>query len=218
MESTILDKTPIQKQYQQYLIKLSSDSDLVNIIIEKDNIIYESIFNLKSLHKHQLFLSSLTTQEIIKFIIELIDMNKIEIKEENMNLKLILISTLPNHSNVELILQNKTIISNKIENKIEKLEGFHYIKNKHKIRLKSCNLKNINSIHSHNDWITSVSTFPSGNIISTSADKSIIIYDILFNILQNIQNAHDDYITYVEIKDENNFITCSFDKNIKSWN
>ena len=60
-------------------------------------------------------------------------MNKIEIKEENMNLKLILISTLPNHSNVELILQNKTIISNKIENKIEKLEGFHYIK---KINLK----------------------------------------------------------------------------------
>ena len=40
MESKILDKTPIQKQYQQYLIKLSSDSDLVNIIIEKDNIIY----------------------------------------------------------------------------------------------------------------------------------------------------------------------------------
>ena len=68
----ILDKTSIQKQYQQYLIKLSSDSDLINIIIEKDNIIYESNFNLKSLHQHQLLISSLTTQEIIKFIIELI--------------------------------------------------------------------------------------------------------------------------------------------------
>ena len=34
--------TSIQKQYQQYLIKLSSDSDLVNIIIEKENTIYES--------------------------------------------------------------------------------------------------------------------------------------------------------------------------------
>ena len=88
---------------------------------------------------------------------------------------------------------------------------------KHKIQLKSCNLKNINSIHSHKDWISSVSTFPSGNIISTSADKSIIIYDIHFNILQNIPNAHDSYITYVEIKDENNFITCSADKSIKSW-
>ena len=51
MESIIiLDKTSIQKQYQQYLIKLSSDSDLINIIIEKENSIYESNFNLQSLH------------------------------------------------------------------------------------------------------------------------------------------------------------------------
>ena len=82
-----------------------------------------------------------------------------------MNLKLILISTLPNYSNVELNLQKKNIISNEM---IEKLEGFHKIKDKHKIQLKSCNLKNITSIHCHNAWITSVSIFPSGNIISTS--------------------------------------------------
>ena len=36
----------IQKQYQQYLIKLSSDLDIINILIEKDNSIYESNFNL----------------------------------------------------------------------------------------------------------------------------------------------------------------------------
>ena len=52
-------------------------------------------------------MKSLTTQKIIEFIIELIDMNKIEIKEENMNLKLILISTLPN---VELNFQKKEVI------------------------------------------------------------------------------------------------------------
>ena len=86
------------------------------------------------------------------------------------------------------------------KNRIEKLEGLHYIKDKLQIQLRSCNLKNINSIHSHNDWVNSVSTFPSGNIISASADKSIIIYDIHFTILQNIQNAHDDSIGYVEIK------------------
>ena len=58
-------------------------------------------------------------------------MNKIEIKEENTNLKLILISTLPNHSNVELNLLKKYIISNEM---IDKLEGFHHIKkDKHKI-------------------------------------------------------------------------------------
>ena len=104
-----------------------------------------------------------------------------------------------------------------IENRIEKLEGFHFLKDKHKIQLKSCNLKNINSIDSHNAKVNSVSTFPSGNIISTSDDKSIIIYDIHFNILQNIPNAHDSWINYVEIKDEHNFITCSSDKSIKSW-
>ena len=84
MESMILDNTSIQKQYQQYLIKLSSDSDLINIIIEKDNTIYESNFNLEYLHKQKLLMTSLSTQEIIKFIVRLIDMNKIEIKEENM--------------------------------------------------------------------------------------------------------------------------------------
>ena len=103
----LLNNTPIEKQYQNYLIKLSSDLDSINILIEKDNIIYESNFNLEYLHKQKLLMSSLTTQEIIKFIIGLIDMNKIEIKEENMNLKLILISTLPNHSNVVLNLQKK---------------------------------------------------------------------------------------------------------------
>ena len=107
MESTISHNTSIQKQYQQYLIKLSSDSDSINIIIEKDNTIYESNFNLQSLHQYQLLMSILTTQKLIEFIIGLIDMNKIEIKEENMNLKLILISTLTNHSNVELNLQKK---------------------------------------------------------------------------------------------------------------
>ena len=107
MESMILDNTSIQRQYQRYLIKLSSDLDVINILIEKDNRIYESNFNLEYLHQHKLLMSSLTTQEIIEFIIGLIDMNKIEIKEENMNLKFILISTLPNHPNVVLNLQKK---------------------------------------------------------------------------------------------------------------
>ena len=54
MASMILHKTSIQKQYQQYLIKLSSDIDLINILIEKDNTIYESNFNLEYLHQHKL--------------------------------------------------------------------------------------------------------------------------------------------------------------------
>ncbi len=75
----------------------------------------------------------------------------------------------------------------------------------------------MNSTEEHKDMITSISTFPSGNIISVSRDKSIIIYDIHLNILQNIQKAHDNIINYVEVKDENNFVTCSNDKSIKLW-
>jgi hypothetical protein len=193
MESImLLNNTPFEKQYQNYLIKLSSDLDIINILIEKDITIYESNFNLEELHQYQL-LRSFTTQEIIEFI-RLLD---IEIKEENMNLKLILISSLPNISNVELNLQKKNIISNEmieklfkefenlkkenkelkdsigklnkriekleknnkikeIENRIEKLEGFHYIDNKHKIQLKSCNLKNLSCIKTlFCNWIKS---------------------------------------------------------------
>ena len=124
------DNTSIQKQYQNYLIKLSSDLDIINILIEKDNTIFESNFNLEYLHQHKLLMTSFTTQEIIELIIGLIDMNKIEIKEENLNLKLILISTLTNYSNVILNLQKKNIISNEM---IEKLfKEFENIKKKTK--------------------------------------------------------------------------------------
>ena len=106
MTSIILNNTSIEIQYQQYLIKLSSDLDLINIIIEKDNTIYESNFNLEYLHKYKL-LMNFSSQKIIEFIVGLIDLNKIEIKEKNMNLKFILISTLPNNFNIEFNLQKK---------------------------------------------------------------------------------------------------------------
>ena len=130
MASMILHKTSIQKQYQQYLIKLSSDLDIINILIEKENRIYESNFNLQSLHNHKLLMSSFTAQDIIEFIIGLIDVNKIEIKEENTDLKFTLISTLPNHPNVVLNLQKKNITSNEM---IEKLfKEFENIKKENK--------------------------------------------------------------------------------------
>ena len=60
MGAKIFNNASILKEYQQYLIKLSSDSGSINITIEKDNTIYESNFNLQSLHQHQL-LKSLTS-------------------------------------------------------------------------------------------------------------------------------------------------------------
>jgi hypothetical protein len=101
MSKIILKKISIEKQYQQYLIKLSSDIDLINIIIETNDIIYESNFNYEKFKG----LPISSTQEMIEFIIGLIDTNQIEIKEENLNLKFILISF-----NVELNIQNKTLM------------------------------------------------------------------------------------------------------------
>ena len=111
----------------------------------------------------------------------------------------------------ENINENKI---NEIEKKIHKLEKQF---NKNKIQLTHCNFKQTNSINPHNDTINNLITFPSGNIISVSFDKTINIYNNKFNIIQKISNAHDDYITDVSIKDENNFVTCSSDKNIKIW-
>ena len=78
-------------------------------------------------------------------------------------------------------------------------------------------IKEIKQNNSTNNIITSMSIFPSGNIISVSTNKVITIYNNNFNILQNIQNSHNDKINYVNIKDENNFVTCSCDKCIKTW-
>ena len=54
----------------------------------------------------------------------------------------------------------------------------------------------IKSIKFNNEYVTSVSIFPSGKIISVSDDKSNKIYDINYNIIGNIQNAHNDGIIY----------------------
>ena len=83
--------------------------------------------------------------------------------------------------------------------------------------LTKINLTNTNTIQKHLSRVQSASIFPSGNIVSVSDDKSIIIYDNLFNVLQRISDAHSQQIYYVEIKDENNFVTCSNDKTIKTW-
>ena len=83
--------------------------------------------------------------------------------------------------------------------------------------LTKINLTNTNTIQKHLSRVQSASIFPSGNIVSVSDDKSIIIYDNLFNVLQIISDAHSQQIYYVEIKDENNFVTCSNDKTIKTW-
>ena len=122
-------------------------------------------------------------------------------------------NNLKNKINENIILKYKEKI-NDLEERIKLLENFHFINNKQVI---NSNLRNIKTINIHKEQINYITSLPSGNIISTSNDKSIKIYDIYLNILQIINNAHEKEITYIDIKDENNFISCSFDKNIKIW-
>ena len=150
----------------------------------------------------QLNKKNLSTNEIIEILFKEIENLKDENKRLNERLE---------------IIEKKEKEKNEIEKRIKRLEGYHLLKDKQKIQLKNTNIKNINSINPHKGSITSMSSFPLGNIISVSTDKSINIYDINFNVIQNIQNAHNSAINYVEVKDDNNFITCSKDKSIKLW-
>ena len=253
---TIIEK--IEKNVDKWKINLIKDLDLIIIKIENDFTIYESTFYLNDLQS--LLSSKYSIDEMIKYLFNYIDDNKIRIEENEKYLKLILLN---NSGNIELIIKEKNKLSeeiikklieeiknlkennkklelrikniekekgkernkneekikenkmNEIENRIKNLEK--YINKKH-IQLTHCNLKKINSISPHYESINSILSFPSGNIISVSADKSIKIYDNNFNIIQDILNAHDDNIFDVSIKDENNFVTCSKDKAIKIWN
>ena len=61
-------------------------------------------------------------------------------------------------------------------------------------------IKPITTIIPHKQQINLVSTFKSGNIISISNDKSIIIYNMNLNIIQKIENAHYNNIYGLSIK------------------
>ena len=177
----------IQKYFNEYKIQLITYLDSIKISIQNNSNIYQSSYNFGYLHK--LFIVNNTIESISHLILTLIEHNNIEIEENNVNMKLILISSLINNTNIELIL-NKTF-------EISQLK-----------LIKSINV---------NNFVYSISIFPSGNIISVSSDQSIKIFDINYNLIQNITNAHNNCIIYVDVKDENNFVTCSWDKNIKTW-
>ena len=112
------------------------------------------------------------------------------------------------------IIKNSTIIKGNFT-EINIFEGQELF-NKN-LQLTKCNLKNISIVKPHFDWIFSLLSFPSGNLVSVACDGSINIYDINLNVIQSIHYAHDSPITCVSIKDENTFATCSNDGTIKIW-
>ena len=147
------------------------------------------------------------------FSIDYLISNKI--KEIN-NFKTIIESSIK--QNEITIKENKNSINLTLKNPYQNSNELILILFQIKKELKIINYNNIKTIDAYDDGtVTSLSIFPSGNIVSVSDNKSIKIFDNEFNIIQIIKNAHDDSIYYVNVKDENNFATCSRDKNIKTW-
>ena len=112
------------------------------------------------------------------------------------------------------IIKEKTKIENnfKILNINQENELFE-----EKIQLTNCNLIYMKTLKPHYDWIFSLLSFPSGNLVSVSCDQSIAIYDINLDIIQIINYAHEEPLTCLSIKDDFNFITCSNEGTIKIW-
>ena len=114
-----------KKIFNEYQINLSSNMDYINILI-KDNEsynIYESKFNLEYLQQFKLLSGNYTIDEMIKCINSLIQQNEIEIKKNEKDLTLILISKIITYPNVELIIKKK----NMIEKLIKEIEEMKYV-------------------------------------------------------------------------------------------
>ena len=129
---------------------------------------------------------------------------------DNMNKIDILNNSLKENINIlnNLIEENIYILNNSIEENINILnnsleENINILNNliEKKVQLEKINLKHIYTINEHTARINSVAIFPySGNIISSSFDGSIIIYDKTFNILQKIQIINQRFC-HIVIKD-----------------
>ena len=123
-ESIILfNEQIVQKKYNDYLINIKEELDSIIISVSNSKNLFESKFNLEYLHSFKLLISSFTVEEVTKFINGLIEQKNIKIEEKENNLKFILISTLPNHPNVELDLKGKeTYREKKIEQLIQEIK------------------------------------------------------------------------------------------------
>ena len=194
---SIFEKQFLEIIFKEFRIILNSDSDSIKITIfvNDSSKIYNSSFNLNYLQTLNLFINNTTIKEILDKIVLLIYQNKIKFEEDKQ----------------ELILNSIDKLF------LEEFDNLEKISLKKKIKPISLVINHIKSINIHDDWVRSISLFPSGNIISVSNDKSIKIYNMDFNIIQIILNAHEKGILYVHIINENNFITCSKDKSIKFW-
>ncbi len=109
------NQTP-PKIFNQYEIKLTSNMDYIDISIKNTNTynIYESKFNKEYLQQYNLLKLYSNINEMIEFINDLINEKKIQIEENENNVKLRLLGTIKKQD-VELTLNKKNIIETLIK-------------------------------------------------------------------------------------------------------
>ena len=159
--------------------------------------------NINELKNKLEMLDNNNTRELnnIKAILENNNISEIKNMIENNNISEI-------NNRLDMIENNNiTEINKKIDMLENKMIDFYY---------STIYLTNTKTISNDNYFTTSMSIFPSGNILIANS-KSFIIYDNYFNNIIQTQLAHDNLIIYADIYDENNFVTCSYDKTIKTW-
>ena len=129
MITEILENKMIEKKFEEYIIHFTYEIESINISIFKENsyFSYKSNFNIEYLHKFKLLNSSSNVKEITKTFCRLIDHKNIIIEENKKYLKLILVSSLINYPNIELILNKNNEIPTecieKLFKEIQKLKN-----------------------------------------------------------------------------------------------
>ena len=219
-----------ERIFKEWKIKLIRDFDLIIIRIENNFYIYESSFQLKQLKEFILLSKNNSIDEIIKFLLNYIDKNKIEIIEKENLLNLKFLSDELNISNFELRINKKNILCEEIIEKLIK-EIKNVRKENKELKLRIINLeKNENNIpknyDSNKNIEQNIKIYPeisneipfSENLYNKKENnKNITLNNIELKEKNSIKKAHKDYIYSLSIFPSGNIISVSKDKSIKIY-
>ena len=197
-----------EKTFNQYQIQIILLKDSINIFIHHINSykIFQSNFNLKYLLLFPLFNTKSTIKEINEFICDLISKNKLKIEENKINIKLILISTFIKCPNVELILNEKNIVSKEV------IERLIYDMNNLKIENKNIKKYFKNEIEQLNDAIKKIENDKNEEI--NKLKTKIELIKIENSLFKEEINKLNDKINSIE-KEGKNKIMVQMEKKMK---
>ena len=237
-DTTLFFDEPVKKNFQNFQIEIYQNLDSIIISIFDSNKKYESNFSYENLQKNKLLRGADSIDEIIEFISDLIDQNHVSIENDNENIKLTLISTLPKYPNVELIINVKQQLfeenSEKLSKQFEDLSNQNEeLKKIFKCQFDSI-LEKISAIENENN-LNKNQIKEQNNIIENYKNKiskleekitqfeekenkmKFELFKSNFKLIKFI-NVHDDRINSISVFPLGNIISVSRDKSIKIFN